>query len=209
MDLNYEGNFIQGRYLWGIDLSLTCTGIAIYDLDNNKWAYIGHYRTDKVKQRAGTYLDGAKLRLITDHIYELLIKYPPMIIGIERPFIHARNHRATEMIYLAHGAILTLLSNYPIEYIAVTSAKALILHGRATKAEVSEAILTVYPELTFSDEVIKTSKGVKQTAGEDESDATSIAITLLSRLDIVQWRKPLKSIADIKPKIKSKGTKTK
>lgn len=204
MDLNYEENFIQGRYLWGLDVSLTCTGIAIYDLDNDKWAYIGHYRTDKVKQRAGTYLDGAKLRLITDHLYELLKEYPPMIIGIERPFIHTRNHRASEMIYLAHGAILTLISNYPVEYVAIKSAKALIIHGNATKAEVSEAILKVYPELTFSEDVIKTSKGIKQTAGEDESDATSIAITLMARLEIKKWTKPVSSISEISKKIKKK-----
>lgn len=185
----------EDRYLWGLDISLKNTGIAIYNLDAEEFIRIDSFSTEKIyatRQYKGYNLHGLKLRKITDWIVGLMNEYPPSLVAIERGF--SRFNNETQAIFRAFGVIQCLLWNKPQTLYPPKSVKSAIVHGNATKEDVANAILTSAKYNYIS-----------SFNNEDESDATAVAITYLIDKGLVFWEKP--SWSEIKKLRKPKKKK--
>lgn len=167
------------RYLWGLDISLKNTGIAVYNLDKKEFVLIDSFSTEKIyatRKYKGYNLHGLKLKNISDWIEGIYEKYPPSLVSIERGF--SRYNNETQAIFKTFGVIQRLLWNKPQELYPPKEVKAFIVHGSATKEDVANAILSnaKYNDLSFRN--------------EDESDAVAVAITYLIDRELLEWEKP-------------------
>jgi Holliday junction resolvasome RuvABC endonuclease subunit len=175
--------------LWAFDISLKNTGLTIYDLETKKFVYIGSFNTEKIratKDYKGLYINGIKLKKITDWIKQLMRLYPPTQVAIERGF--SRFNAETQTIFRAHGVVNCMLWNVPQVYYTPKAIKAVIVHGDATKEDVANSINTKYNDIIFQ--------------SEDESDSFATAIAYLVENGLVEWEKP--NWADIKKARKQK-----
>lgn len=167
----------SSRYLYGLDISLKNTGITIYDLDKEEFVFIDSFSTQKIyatKENKGLHLNAVKLRRIADWMSEIIEKYPPHIVAIERMF--SRFPTETQVIAKATGCIQCLLWNVPQFLYAPKEVKASILKGDATKAQLQKAINAKYNDVTF--------------ANEDESDSFAVCLTYLIKEGLIEWVKP-------------------
>lgn len=164
----------MSNFLWGLDLSLTCTGVTIYDLSEGKSVYIGSFNTEKIKKKKDLYHNAIKIKHIYDWLEELKEKYPPKIVAIERGI--SRFNTSTQVIYRVHGIVNYMFWNIPQFYYPPKTVKEAILKGDATKAQVQEAIKAKYNHITF--------------ANEDESDSFAVVLTYLIKEEFMAWEKP-------------------
>lgn len=178
---------MTARYLWGLDLSLSNTGITVVDLENRKFVCICSVSTDKVKSKKGLYHNALKLDHIHSFLQELALKYKPDVIAIERGF--SQFNTATQVLFRVHGVVNHMFKDIPQIYYPPKTVKEAILHGTATKAQLQTSIQTKYETLVF--------------ANEDESDSFAVALTYLIKEGIIEWIKPEKP----KPKKRKKSTK--
>jgi len=165
------------RYLYGLDISMKNTGLAIYDLDEHKFVYIGSFSTEKIyatRQYKGLDKNSLKLKKITEWFKEIYKQYPPACAGIERMF--SRFNMETQTIAKATGVIQCMIWNKPQELYPPKEVKAHIWHGDASKDDLAKVIMEAYPYIEF--------------ANEDESDATAVAITYLIKNGLIDWVKP-------------------
>lgn len=182
---------MESKYLWGLDISLKQTGIAVYDLVKKKFVFIGSFNTEKIyatKEYKGLHLNAIKLKKIVDWIKGIYKEYPPYIVAIERMF--SRFPTETQVIAKATGVIQCLLWNKPQELYPPKTVKLAIWHGDATKEEVQAEILKRYPDLAMEN--------------EDESDAVAVALCHLIKLGLIEWEK-----SELPQKKKKKSTKKK
>jgi len=170
---------MSDRYLWGADLSLTCTGVAIYNLDKKEFVYIGSFNTEKVKSKKNRYHNALKLKEKAQWMLNLKEKYPPYFIGVERGFSH--HNTATQTIFRVHGLFNYLFVDHPQEYYPPKTVKECIVHGSATKEDLAIVIRAKY-------------NGIFKN--EDESDAIGIVLTALIKNEVIEWDKP--NWADVK-----------
>lgn len=177
-------------YLWGMDLSLSCTGITIYDLEKKEFVYIGSLSTDKIRSNKSNkhlYLNSIKLKTIYDWFRELKAQYPPSVVAIERGL--SRFNTATQVIYRVHGITNLVFWNVPQEYYPPKKVKEVIYKGDATKAEVQRVIKNNFVDTEF--------------ANEDESDSFAVALTYLIENGLIEFEKPI-----VEKKKKKKATKS-
>lgn len=156
------------NYIWGLDLSLSSTGIAIYDLEKNSFAHITSIDTTdirNIKANKGKYLNGLKLFKIQEEMRALKEHYPPQTIVIERGF--TRFNTATQVLYRVHGIANVMFHDIAQIYYAPKDIKATIISGDASKDMVRQQILKEIPNLNFKN--------------EDESDAAAIVLTYLKK----------------------------
>lgn len=175
-------------FLYGLDISLKCTGVSVYDLEEKKFVYIGSFNTEKIKatkEYKGLELNALKLKKLVDWFKEIIKEYPPYIVAIERMF--SRFPTETQVIAKATGVIQCLLWNKPQTLYPPKSVKLAIIKGDASKELVKSEILKRYPNLTMNN--------------EDESDAVAVAICHLIALGMIEWEKPP---VEEKPKKKRK-----
>lgn len=175
------------KFIWGLDLSLACSGVTIYNLDKKDFIYIGHYNTEKIKKKKGLYHNAIKLNEIAEFMLELKKKYPPAVICIERGF--SRFNVATQVIYRVHGVINYLFNDVEQIYYPPKTVKEAIFKGDATKAQVQKIIVDNYDYLVFEN--------------EDESDSFAVVLTYLIKNDLIVFEKPV-----VAPK-KKRATKKK
>lgn len=164
-------------YLYGLDISLKNTGIAIYDLESKEFVYIGSFNTEKIyatKENKGLELNSVKLKKITEWLREIIKEYPPYIVSIERMF--SRFPAETQVIAKATGVVQCMLWNKPQFLYPPKSVKAEIIKGDATKDLVQKEILKRYPHLEFN--------------SDDESDAVAVALCHLIKVGFIEWDKP-------------------
>lgn len=154
------------RYIYSFDLSLTRSGLCIFDINGNI-ILICSIPTDAKLNR------GKRLKQIADFVYKLLPIYPCESIVIERGF--NRFNKATQAINEVNGVIKYMFYEFEPIYYAVTTIKATLLNGRASKKEIQDIILKKYPNLVF--------------ACEDESDAYSAGLTYFIKNKIINWEK--------------------
>jgi len=145
------------KYIWGLDLSLKNTGVTIFQ--DNKPIFIGSTMT-KDKQT-----HGVRLKQIYDYLSELKDKYPPSVVCIERAF--SRFNTSTAVIYRVHGIVNLLFYDVEQVYYPPKTIKESILKGNATKKEVMEEVLKLYPNVTFEN--------------DDQSDSFAIVVTYLNK----------------------------
>lgn len=143
------------KYLYGLDLSMSNTGIAIFDIDTYEPILITSVATKDKEEY------GERLHTQREYMKELIEKYSPYEIAIERGF--TRFNTSTQVVYRVHGVTNELFHDYPQFYYAPNQVKKIVAgNGQAKKEVVQKAILKKYPNLEF--------------ANDDESDAFSIGI---------------------------------
>jgi Holliday junction resolvasome RuvABC endonuclease subunit len=179
----------ESNFLWGLDLSLTCTGVTIYDLTKKEFVFVGSFNTEKIKKQKNRYHNAIKLKEKADWLDSLKKSYPPYYIAIERGFSH--HNVATQTIYRVHGLVNYMFWDCPQEYYPPKLVKSVIVHGSATKEDVAIVINTRYNDIF---------------ANEDESDSFAVALTCLIDKGLIEWEKP--NWADVKKLRKPKPKKT-
>lgn len=163
-------------YIWGLDISMKNTGLAIYDLEKGEVVEVTSFSTEKirmVKAIKGKHLNAIKLKALYDWCEEMREKYPPYDVAIERMF--SRFPTATQIIAKATGVVQLAIYESPQELYPPKKVKERILHGGATKIQVANEISLRYPEIVFEN--------------EDESDAFAVLITHLIERGIIKWEK--------------------
>lgn len=182
-------------FLYGLDISLKNTGIAIYNLEEKQFVYIGSFSTEKVrntKEYKGMDLNALKLHKLGEWFDNLMEQYPPYFASIEQMIKKERgsfgvNINEIKGIGKATGVIQERIWNIPQAFYYPSEVKLAIIKGDATKELVQAEILKRFPELEF--------------ANLDESDACAVALTQLINVGIVEWEKP-----PVAPKPKKKAT---
>ncbi|MGV4321336.1 crossover junction endodeoxyribonuclease RuvC [Bacillus mojavensis] len=173
----------ESRLLWGVDPSLTCTGVTIYDLDNEKILYIGSFNTEKIKSKKGLYPNAVKLKHKYDWLAKLKELYPPSAVAIERGFTQFNN--STQTTYRAHGIVNLMFWDIPMVYYPPKKVKAAIFHGDADKDEVKRVIQNNFIDVQF--------------ANSDESDSFAVMLTYLIENGLYTIEKPI-----VEKKVKKK-----
>lgn len=187
----------MNKYIYGLDLSLTSTGVAIYDLTENKFVHISHIDTTLMKPRLNRDLKALKLLHIANTLFDLKEQYPPSVVTVEAPYIAMRGGGlkgagATESVYLVQGIAKYIFSDVPQHYFAPTSVKATIYHGKAEKEDLKRIIVESFPytKQMFCDYQPKRPTKKLTSASHDESDAVSIILTYLITEGLLEWTKP-------------------
>lgn len=165
----------MGNFIYGLDLSLSCTGCTIYDLEKKDFVYIGSVSTEKVKKQKNRYHNAIKLKEIYNWLNNLREKYPPTIVAIERGF--SRFNAATQTIYRVHGITNLLFSDVDQIYYPPKTVKEAIYKGNATKAQVQKIIKNNFVDIEFSN--------------EDESDSFAVVLTYLIKNEMIKFEKPI------------------
>ena len=155
------------KYLYAFDLSMSCTGLVIFNIDTYESLLITSFSTKDNDTH------GVRLNQIKEGISELLDKYPPCEVAIERGF--SRFNLSTQVSYRVHGVINELFKDYKQTYYPPKKVKEAILKGTATKKQLQDKIIKVYPDLEFTN--------------EDQSDAFAVGITHLINKYKMKWVK--------------------
>lgn len=146
------------KYIYGLDLSMSCTGVAICDASTFDIVYVGSIKTDAKKPH------GHRLGQQRDFILGLMDKYPPQEISIEQGF--TRNNKSTQVIFRVHGVFNEAFKEFVQYYYAPTTVKKQVARtGQATKEAVAKHIKRKLPNIEFKN--------------EDESDAIGVLLTHL------------------------------
>ena len=156
---------MTNEYVYGFDLSMSCTGISIFDLNGNIVKVCSIATNDKDTH-------GKRLKTIADFILVLKEQYPAKKIIIERAF--SRFNVSTAVLYRCHGLLNYLFYDCEQIYYTPKDIKAVILNGKATKKQIQEKIIEIYPDIKFEN--------------EDESDSTSVVLTYFIKNKIIEWR---------------------
>lgn len=146
---------IKKKYIWGLDLSMSDSGIVI--MDNNTPVFIGNIPTDSKNTH------GQRLKKIYDNLNVLKDEFPPKVVCIERGF--NRFNISTAVLYRVHGVVNMLFYDIEQIYYPPKTIKETILKGNATKTELMNAIKKIYPNVEFKN--------------DNESDAFAIVLTYL------------------------------
>jgi Holliday junction resolvasome RuvABC endonuclease subunit len=156
---------MQKTYIYAFDLSMSQTGIAIFNLDGTIEKVCSVSTKDKDSH-------GKRLKVISDFILELKYKYPVKKIIIERAF--SRFNTSTAVIFRVHGLINYIFWDSEQIYYTPKAIKAELLNGKASKKQIQENIIEHYPDIKFEN--------------EDESDATSVGIAYFMKTKIINWK---------------------
>ena len=159
-------------YKYALDISMTNTGVAIFD-QNNKLVHVTSISTtDKSFKKIPFNLAyGAKLKHHFDEINKIIEQYPPSMVAIERGF--SRFNKATQVLFRFHGIYTLAFHNVPNYYYSPSEVKKTIYKGNASKDELAEVI----------------SKRLKvKFNNDDESDAVAVGLTHLIIAEGYPWK---------------------
>jgi Holliday junction resolvasome RuvABC endonuclease subunit len=154
------------KYIYAFDLSMSCSGISIFDENGNPV---------KVCSVATNIKDstGARLKSIATFIMDLMEKYPASTIVLERAF--SRFNNATAALYKVHGIVQLLFWDIPQVYYTPKDIKCTILKGNATKTQIQEKLQEKFPDIDFTN--------------EDESDSFSVGISYFMKNNLIEkWK---------------------
>lgn len=167
----------KGKYIYGLDLSMSNTGVTIVDSETQKIVLITSITTDtkEFNKTPMEYKHGKRLRHHFDEINKLIDKYPPSIAVIERGF--SRFNNATQILFRVHGVYTLAFSDVPNIYYTPKQVKDTIYQGNADKGELADVIKKRL-KLSFNN--------------EDESDSTAVALTHLILVEDYKWARVLK-----------------
>ena len=143
------------QYIYGLDLSMSDTGVTIFDGD--KPVFIGSIATNPKKTH------GERLKEIYDFLSFLKDKYTPDVVCIERGF--NRFNKSSEAVWKVAGIVNMLFYEVAQVYYSPNEVKATLVNGKASKEEVANKIIEIYPEVNFKN--------------NDESDSFAIVVTHL------------------------------
>jgi len=141
------------QYTWAMDLSLSNTGICIFDGNNPITAFN--------IQTSNKDTHGNRLKAIADSILEKMKEYPPKFVVIEAGF--TRFNKATQVLYRVHGLVNYLLCDYEqVYYPSKTVKKKVCGNGNASKDDVKNFVNRKYPHLVIEN--------------DNESDAVAVGM---------------------------------
>lgn len=155
----------MNKYVYGLDLSMSRTGMAIYDVDLKRFVYIDSKKTN-AKQSHGERL--GELRKWASNIID---KYPPFVVAIEQGF--TRFNKSTQVIYRVHGVFNELFKDYEQIYYTPSRVKKDITgNGKSDKSVVAYNVLKIIPsDLSVSN--------------DDETDAVAVAYSYLKENKLI------------------------
>lgn len=167
-------------YIYGLDISMSNTGVTIIDKETYKVVHICTIGTDipKYNKLPMEYKHGKRLKHHYDEVNKLIDKYPPSEVAIERGF--SQFNKATQILFRVHGVYGLAFADVPTYNYPPRDVKATIYKGNASKKELSDVI----------------SKRLKlKFKNDDESDSSAVAITHLIAKHSYDW-KPVKSLTE-------------
>lgn len=170
----------KDRYIIGLDLSITGTGISVYDKIEQKFVYINTLRTDFVNASNDKRII-QRLAYIGNELSRLFKAYPPESICIEDKYIGRNSIQSAMDLIELHGVVKVVaywlgLGEKLRYYHPTTIKKYVGKHGHATKQAVKARIKKNLPDL-------KLKKGHL-----DESDSVACVITyLIENKYITKW----------------------
>lgn len=145
---------MENKYIYALDLSLNNTGIAIFT-NNGVFVECSSISTTEEKDIRG------KLVIIANEYKKYMKAYPVDKVIMEQGF--TRYNISTQMIFRCVGITNLIFSDYEQISIPASTVKKIITgKGNATKEEVQNYILKMYPKIKFQN--------------YDESDAVSVGI---------------------------------
>ena len=143
------------QYIYGLDLSMSDTGVTIFDGD--KPVFVVSIATNPKKTH------GERLKEIYDFLSFLKDKYTPDVVCIERGF--NRFNKSSEAVWKVAGIVNMLFYEVAQVYYSPNEVKAALVNGKASKEELENKILELYPDVNFRN--------------NDESDSFAIVLTHL------------------------------
>ena len=142
------------NYIWALDLSLSNTGICIFD-ESEEPVYVTSVSTNSKMETKD------RLKVIGDFVLDMRKTYPTNLIILEAAF--TRYNLSTQMIFRVHGLINYLFSDCEqVYYPSSTIKKVIGGSGNMKKHQIREIVNKKYPNLI--------------TENEDQSDAISIGM---------------------------------
>jgi len=169
-------------YLYGFDLSLNSSGVAIFDMKTLRPVYVSIIPTDDKMS------DGKRLYWIAKYISDLRRQYPPTAIAIEDTFLATgaqKNVQSKAKLDKVHGVINFLFHDVNQRYYTASEWKAKVLAGNATKKMIRDVVSAKYPEVIFNSEA-------KGKDGYDDSDAFGICLAWLIENKLIEWEKTVR-----------------
>ncbi|MFA6608558.1 MAG: crossover junction endodeoxyribonuclease RuvC [Candidatus Paceibacterota bacterium] len=154
---------MQSIRILGIDPGFDRVGVCILDKNNNKEQLV--YSTCLLTNKKDSF--EKRLGVIGDSLEEILIKYNPKELAIEKLFF-AKNQTTAINVAEARGVCLYLSHKYGLsvhEYSPPEIKLAVGGHGRSTKTDIAKMV----PKIL--------GKQVESGLLDDELDAIAIALT--------------------------------
>ncbi len=164
----------KGKIVLGVDTSLRSTGWALVKSDAGNIATLG-YGTIKNNQKLP---HSACLLNIYKQIGDCCRRFAPVAVAIEGVFF-SKNIKTTLILGEARGTVIATCASFgtPVfEYSPREVKKALVGNGNASKGQVAAMVCRIV--------------GIKESLGEDESDALAIAICHLHRKSTIAGLAP-------------------
>jgi crossover junction endodeoxyribonuclease RuvC len=142
-------------YIWGMDLSLSNTGVAIFDEQGTPVKVFSIKTTSKDNY-------GVRLKIIGKILQRYKKLYPPKELIIENAF--TRYNKATQVLYRLRGLVEYLFWDISQTGIAPTTMKKILTgSGKAEKSDVENSIRKLYPNIEIEN--------------DDQSDALGLGTT--------------------------------
>ncbi len=159
------------EYVWGVDVSMTNTGVTIFEQNDAelKCVLITSIDTSLGKTH------GLKLKILADKLIELKSKYYPICISSEKGFY--RFAASTEAIYKCHGILHYIMSDVKlVEYSPMSVKKGVVGKGNSKKEEVMNYILNNYQDKF----------GKLEFNNLDESDSFSVILYHFKKIGVLK-----------------------
>jgi Holliday junction resolvasome RuvABC endonuclease subunit len=141
-------------FIWTFDISLSNTGVCIFDEHENPVKLFSIATTSKKECRE-------RLKTIGDILLEVKKDYPTDLIVLESGF--SRFNVSTQTLFRVHGVVNYLFADCTQIYYAPSTIKKIVGgNGRMDKQEIKKIVRKRYPELNIEN--------------EDQSDAVSVGL---------------------------------
>src|SRR5689334_18935230 len=124
----------------GIDPGLRTTGFGVVDSDGSALRYVA---SGTIRSTTVTTSLPRRLKTIFDGVTELAARYRPHCASVEIVFVNV-NPQSTLLLGQARGAALTALVASELEvaeYSALQMKKAIVGHGKASKAQIQQMVM--------------------------------------------------------------------
>ena len=147
-----------------LDLSLSCTGYAVCDKLGNPLE-IAHIETSSKLET------NDRLKIIGDKLLDIKDRFYIDTVVFENSFY--RHIKATQMLYQVRGIAMYIFCDCNLKFYAPTTVKKLIGGtGKASKEDLQNKILELYPDVKFS--------------CNDESDAFALILCYMIENNIIE-----------------------
>jgi len=153
-------------YIYAFDLSLSSSGVCIFDESGNPIKIMSVPTTSKMEHKD-------RLKVIADNWLELRRQYPTNLIILESGF--SRHAASTQAIFKVFGLTQYLFNDCRQFTYAPSSIKKIVTgNGRSDKSVVQGKILEMFPYMKFEN--------------QDQSDSVAIGLSYFIEQGIITWR---------------------